>query len=275
MKSYERANLWMARIIIWIAVILSILPLYFVVNASFQKGGAFFSESLLPTSFSLSNYVDLFTKTKFLIWMKNSLFLATTVGILQTLLTAVSAYAFSRLRFFGRKYGLMALLILQMFPNYMALSAIFAMLAKLNLMDNLWALVLVFLAGNAFNIWLMKGFIDGLPRELDEAAYVDGANSWQIFYKVILPLCLPMLAVVFLFSFIGVFSEFALSSALIKSPENLTLAVGLQQFIKNQFAANWSMFAAAAVMASVPVVIIFSLLQKWIAAGLVSGSVKG
>lgn len=275
MKSYDRINLWVSRAIIWFAIFLSMLPLYFVVVASVSEGEAFFSESMLPTSFTLANYAELFAETKFPIWLKNSLLLAFSVATLQTLTTALAAYGFSRLRFFGRKYGLMALLILQMFPNFMAISAIFAMLAKLGGMDNLWVLVLVLAGGNAFNIWLMKGYFDSLPKELDEAARVDGANTWQIFWKVIMPLSLPMLAVVFLFSFIGVFSEYALSSALIKSPENLTLAVGLQQFIKNKFAANWTLFAAAAVVASVPVVIVFSLLQKWIASGLVSGSVKG
>ncbi|MGZ4031122.1 MAG: sugar ABC transporter permease [Tumebacillaceae bacterium] len=275
MKSYERANLWISRVIIWVLVLISILPLYFVVVASFQSGDAFFSESLLPTSFTLDNYKHVLFNTDFPIWMKNSLFLSLIVAVLQTFLTTLAAYAFSRMRFFGRKYGLMALLILQMFPNFMAVAAIFGALAKLDMMDNIWALVLVLSGGNAFNIWLMKGYLDSLPKELDEAATVDGANTMQIFFRVILPLCLPMLAVVFLFTFIGTASEFVLSSALLRSPENLTLAVGLQQFIKNEFSANWTQFSAAAVMASVPVVVIFMFLQKWIASGLVSGSVKG
>ncbi|MGZ6507353.1 MAG: sugar ABC transporter permease [Tumebacillaceae bacterium] len=275
MKSYERANLWISRVIIWVLVLISILPLYFVVVASFQSGDAFFSESLLPTSFTLDNYKHVLFNTDFPIWMKNSLFLSLIVAVLQTFLTTLAAYAFSRMRLFGRKYGLMALLILQMFPNFMAVAAIFGALAKLDMMDNIWALVLVLSGGNAFNIWLMKGYLDSLPKELDEAATVDGANTMQIFFRVILPLCLPMLAVVFLFTFIGTASEFVLSSALLRSPENLTLAVGLQQFIKNEFSANWTQFSAAAVMASVPVVVIFMFLQKWIASGLVSGSVKG
>lgn len=274
-KLYESVNLWVSRILIWFAIFVSMIPLYFVLIASFQNGEAFFSETLLPTSFTFDNYINLIKTTDFPTWLKNSLFLSFGVAILQTFLTTLAAYAFSRLRFFGRKYGLMSLLILQMFPNFMAVAAIFGALAKLDMMDNLWVLILVMAGGNAFNIWLMKGYLDSLPKDIDEAATVDGANSWDIFRRIILPLSVPMLAVVFLFSFIGVFSEFVLSSALLKSPENLTLAVGLSQFIKNQFAANWTMFAAAAVLASVPVVIIFMTLQKWIASGLVSGSVKG
>jgi len=275
MRSYERFNLWMSRLLIWFFILAAMLPLFWVVTASLQEGEAFFSEDLIPTSFTWANYDKVLNETDFPTWLKNSLILSTGVATIQTLLSVISAYAFSRMRFFGRKYGLMSLLLLQMFPNFMALSAIFGMLAKLDLMDNLWALILVFSGGSAFNIWLMKGYLDALPRDIDEAATVDGANSWQIFTKIILPLCLPMLAVVFLFSFIGVYAEYILSSALLKSPENLTLAVGLQQFIKNQFSANWTAFSAAAVLASVPVVVVFSLLQKWIASGLVAGSVKG
>lgn len=275
MKTYERVNLWVSRMIIWVAIILSMIPLYFVVIASLQSGEAFFSETLLPTSFTLENYKNLLTLTDFPIWMKNSLLLSFGVALLQTLLTTFAAYAFSRMRFIGRKYGLMSLLILQMFPNFMTIPAIFGALARLDMMDNLFVLILVMAGGNAFNIWLMKGYLDSLPKDIDEAATVDGANTWQVFWRIIMPLSGPMLAVVFLFSFIGVFSEFALSSALLKSPDNLTLSVGLQMFIKNNFAANWTEFSAAAVLASVPVVIIFTALQKWIASGLVSGSVKG
>lgn len=275
MRAYDRFNLWGSRVLIWIAIIICMLPLYWVVVASFQSGEAFFSESLLPTSFTLDNYTKVLNETDFKSWMTNSLILSTGVALFQTLMTVFAAYAFSRMRFFGRKYGLMTLLILQMFPNFMAISAIFGLVAKLDLMDSIWALMLVMIGGNAFNIWLMKGYLDALPKDIDEAATVDGASHWQIFWRIIMPLSVPMLAVIFLFSFIGVYAEFVLSSVLLKSPENLTLAVGLQMFIKNQFSANWTAFSAAAVMVCVPIVVIFMLLQRWIASGLMAGSVKG
>jgi arabinogalactan oligomer/maltooligosaccharide transport system permease protein len=275
MRAYDRFNLWVSRVIIWFLIVIMMLPLYWVITASLQTGEAFFSEKLVPTEITFENYAKVLNETDFPTWLKNSLLLSFGVASLQVIVTAISAYAFSRMRFYGRKYGLMTLLILQMFPNFMAMSAIFGMLAKLDLMDNLWALMLVMAGGSAFNIWLMKGYLDALPRDIDEAATVDGANHWQIFWRIILPLSLPMLAVIFLFSFIGVYAEYILSSLLLKSPENLTLAVGLQQFIKNQFAANWTAFAAAAVLACVPIVVIFMLLQRYIASGLVAGSVKG
>jgi arabinogalactan oligomer/maltooligosaccharide transport system permease protein len=145
----------------------------------------------------------------------------------------------------------------------------------LNLIDQFWALIILLAGGSAYNIWLLKGFIDSLPRELDEAAMVDGASHWQVFKKIIIPLSTPMLAVIFLFSFIGVYSEFIMTSALMKDGGNQTIATGLRSFINNQFSAHWTQFSAAAVMASIPVAVIFMILQKFIAKGLTSGAVKG
>jgi carbohydrate ABC transporter membrane protein 2, CUT1 family (TC 3.A.1.1.-) len=213
--------------------------------------------------------------TDFLIWIKNSMILCTGVSIIQLFMTTTSAYAFSRMRFKGRKYGLMTLLILQMFPTIMAIPAIYGILVRINMLDSIYALMLVLAGGNAFNIWLLKGYIDSIPRELDEAAKVDGATHWQIFTRIILPLIVPMLVVIFLFSFIGVYSEFAITSAVIHDPGSYTVALGLQRFILNQFAAHWTLFAAAAVMASLPITIVFMLLQRYLQAGLAAGAVKG
>lgn len=142
-------------------------------------------------------------------------------------------------------------------------------------MDNFLVLILILAGGSAYNIWLMKSYIDGLPRELDEAAFVDGAGHWTVFTKIILPLALPMLVVIFLFSFIGTYSEFMISSIVLQSPENYTLALGLQTFINNQFSAHWTLFSAASVLSSLPIMIIFMLLQKYIQSGLAAGAVKG
>ncbi|WP_026486030.1 sugar ABC transporter permease [Caldanaerobius polysaccharolyticus] len=275
MRPNERAALWISRVIIWAFIIIILFPIAWVVGASLASGDAFFSGTVFPNKISFQNYVDLFKKTQFLIWIKNSLILCFGVAIIQIILTSTASYAFSRMKFVGRKNGLMALLILQMFPTFMSLPAIYGILAKLNLLDNLYAFILVLAGGSAFNIWLLKGYIDGLPKELDEAALVDGASYWQIFIRIILPLASPMLVVIFLFSFIGVYSEFILSSVVLKSPENYTVALGLQRFITNQFAAHWTLFAAASVVASLPLVIIFMALQKYLQSGLAAGAVKG
>lgn len=275
LKSFERRELWFGRIFIWVMMALVLFPIMYVVNSSLSSGDTFFSGKLIPTSITLDNYVEVLENTDFLLWMKNSLIVCITVATIQVFMSLTAAYAFSRMRFKGRKNGLMSLLILQMFPTMMAIPAILGVAYKLDLMDQLWALIILLAGGSAYNIWLLKGFIDGIPKELDEAAMVDGATHWQIFCKVIIPLTKPMLAVMFLFSFMGVYSEFVLTSALIKDSSNFTLAVGLRSFIQNDFAARWTQFSAASVMASFPIVILFMLLQKHVSKGLVAGAVKG
>ena len=146
---------------------------------------------------------------------------------------------------------------------------------KFGLVDNSFALILVLAGGSAYNIWLLKSYIDGLPVELDEAAMVDGANEFQVFYKIIIPLAMPQLAVIFLFSFIATYSEYVITSIFLQTPGKMTLALGLQSFISDQFAAHWTLFAAAAVISSLPIMIIFMCLQRFIQNGLVAGGVKG
>ncbi|HHY34204.1 MAG TPA: sugar ABC transporter permease [Firmicutes bacterium] len=275
LRTFEVVGLWLTRVILWVAVLASLFPTAWVVTASFQKGDAFFSNTLIPKQFTVENYAKVIRETDFLRWVKNSLILCTGSALIQVFLTATAAYGFSRFRFRGRKYGLMTLLLLQMFPASMALVAIYTMLARLNLLDNLYAFMFVMAGGSAFNIWITKGYMDSLPKELDEAAMVDGATHWQVFRYVILPLARPMLIVVFLWSFMGTYSEFMLSSAVLKNPHNYTIALGLQRFILNQFAARWTLFSAASLMASLPVVIIWMFLQKYVVSGLTRGAVKG
>ena len=268
-------ELWLTRLVLCLCILITLFPIFSIVAASLTAGDTFFSTTLLPSKWSFSNYTTVIFKTDFLIWVKNSMILCTSVSVIQLGVTITGSYAFARMKFKGRKNGLMGLLILQMFPSSMALPAILGIAYKLNWIDQFWALILLMCGGSAFSIWLLKGFIDSLPKELDEAAMVDGASYWQTFYKIILPLAKPMLAVIFLFSFIGIYSEYLLTTALMKDAGNQTIATGLRTFINNQFSAHWTQYSAAAVMASIPVVIIFMLLQKFIAAGLTAGAVKG
>ena len=146
---------------------------------------------------------------------------------------------------------------------------------EFGLVDSNAALIFVLAGGSAYNIWLLKSYIDGLPKELDEAAMVDGATHFQVFRKIILPLAAPQLAVIFLFSFIATYSEYVITSIFLQTPGKMTLALGLQTFISDQFAAHWTTFSAAAVLSSIPIMIVFMCLQKYIQSGLVSGGVKG
>jgi len=268
-------TLWFSRIFIWFVIVLVLFPAVWILMSSFSVGDSFFLSSLFPKKISFEHYKELFSETDFVIWVINSLKLCFIVAIIQLTLTTLSAYAFSRMRFTGRKYGLMTLLVLQVFPNSMAVAGYYVLLYKFELVDNSLALILVLAGGSAFNIWLLKSYIDSIPRELDEAAAIDGAGDFQIFYRIILPLAMPQIVVIFLFSFIATYSEYVITSIFLQTPEKATLALGLQTFITNQFAAHWTLFSTAAVLSSLPILIIFMLLQKYIQTGLIAGGVKG
>lgn len=274
-KSSDRRNAWISRVVIWAMCIIVLIPLFAILAASMAKGTAFMQTSIIPKTFTLENYVKVLTKTKFLIWVKNSLVLCISCALIQLMLTVPAAFAFSKLKFKGRKYGLMSLLILQMFPTTMALPAILGVAYKFNLMDHLWGLIILLAGGSAYNIWLMKGYMDGIPKELTESAYIDGATTFQAFNKIIIPLIKNMIIVIFIFSFVGIYNEFFFTSALIKDANSQTVATGMRTFILNQFSTNWTQFSAAAIMASVPVVLITVICQKFFAQGLTAGSVKG
>ncbi|MBP1890398.1 arabinogalactan oligomer/maltooligosaccharide transport system permease protein [Clostridium moniliforme] len=275
LRPAEVRGLWISRIFLLLMIFIVLFPLISIVGASMAKGEAFTQTTLLPEAFSLDNYKKVLTQTDFLVWLKNSLIVCTLISIIQLIFTIPTAFAFSKLRFTGRKKGLMFLLLLQMFPAAMTLPAILAIAYRINAMDHILTLVVIQCGASAYNIWLMKGFIDGIPKELVEAAKVDGASTFETFRKVILPLTRNMVLVIFLFTFIGAYSEFVFSAALMKDPMSQTIPIGLQQFITNQFSANWTQYSAAAIMASVPIVVLATLGQKYMAKGLVAGSVKG
>lgn len=271
----DARRLWISRVVIWIVIVLVMFPVLWIVMSSFSAGDSFFLSSLFPEHLSTEHYTALFRETDFLLWVGNSLKFCFIVAAIQLIMTSLAAYAFSRLRFTGRKYGLMSLLVLQVFPNSMAVAGYYILIYQFGLVDSSLALIFVLAGGSAFNIWLLKSYIDGLPVELDEAAMIDGANSFQVFYKIIIPLATPQLAVIFLFSFIATYSEYVITSIFLQTPGKMTLALGLQTFISDQFAAHWTMFSAAAVVSSLPIMIIFMCLQKFIQSGLVAGGVKG
>ncbi len=275
LSTSESRILWISRIIIWITIVVIMFPALWIVMSSFSAGDSFFLSSLFPKKLSLEHYVELFKETDFVLWVWNSLKMCLLVAVIQLILTSLAAYAFSRLRFTGRKYGLMTLLILQVFPNSMAVSGYYILVYKFGLADSSLALIFVLAGGSAFNIWLLKSYMDGIPVELDEAAMVDGAGNFTVFYKIILPLALPQLVVIFLFSFIATYSEYVISSVFLQNPNKMTLALGLQSFITNQFAAHWTLFSAAAVLYSIPIMVVFMALQKYIQNGLSVGGVKG
>ncbi len=264
-----------------VAVVYAAFPLVYVVSASLSEGGTLTGSNALFSEVSTENYSAL-GDTVFWTWMGNTLFIAITTAIGTVLMGASAAYAFSRFRFSGRRAGLTSLLVIQMFPQMLAFVAIFLLLLGLgNVVPTLGvnskiALICVYLGGAlGVNTFLMYGFFNTVPRELDEAAKIDGATHTQIYWTIILRLVSPILAVVGLLSFISTFGEFIIARVILQSESNWTLAVGLYGWVSALLEANWGLFAAGAVIAAVPVLVLFLFLQKYIVGGLTAGAVKG
>jgi arabinogalactan oligomer/maltooligosaccharide transport system permease protein len=262
----------------------AVFPLYLVFLSAFNESGSLQVSSFLPREISFANFDVLFNDERipYLTWMKNSLMISSFVAVVSVVIGAASAFAFSRLRFKGKKFGIQLLLLIQMFPAILALSAVYVIMERVYKfapglgIGTQAGLILIYLGGAmGVNIWLLKGFVDSIPVELDEAAKIDGASAMQTYWQIFVPLAAPVLAVVSLLSFIGTFNEFILARLFLIEVESRTVAVGLQQFIGGQYSENWGPFAAGSIIASIPIVIIFLSLQKYIISGLTAGSVKG
>ena len=283
MNKWLRENLWRHSIAIFMCIF-ALFPLYLVVLSSLKTGGSLQLSSFLPREVSLENFRVLFNDPRipYLTWVKNSLVVASTVAISSVFIGAASAFAFSRLRFKGKKFGIQMLLLVQMFPAVLALSAVYVIMERVFSfapgigLGSQAGLILVYLGGSmGVNIWLLKGFVDSIPVELDEAAKIDGASPAQTYWLIFIPLATPVLAVVCLLSFIGTFNEFIMARLFLIEMDTRTVAVGLQQFVGGQYSTNWGPFAAGSIIASIPIIIIFLSLQRFIVNGLTAGSVKG
>lgn len=275
--------LWHGVLLVFLALCLS--PAFFVVVAALRRGGSLVSTELLPSlsELTLDNFRGLLQGTDFLLWMRNTLIVAGLSTVTAVLVTTLAGYAFSRFRFRGRQKGLLFMILLQMFPAAMSMVAIFQILQTVGPwtggligLNSLFGLSLVYIGGGIpFNSWIIKGYVDGLPRELEESAYLDGATPWQTFTQIILPLMGPVLATVAVFNFIGPYSDFIFPSVLLSLEEQYTLALGMQGFIAGNFSANWGLFAASAVLGSIPILVLFLSLQRFLVQGLTQGAVKG
>jgi len=264
-----------------VVVVYAAFPLVYVVSASLGSSGTLTGSTQLFRTITTANYHAL-DATRFWHWAGNSLVIAVVTAFGSVLMGAAAAYAFSRFRFTGRRGGLTTLLIIQMFPQMLAFVAIFLLLLALGEvvpvlgLNSRLALVAVYLGGAlGSNTLLMYGFFNSIPRELDEAAKIDGASHSQVYWTIILRLVTPILAVVGLLSFISTFGEFILARVILTSESNWTLAVGMYAWVSDQLNANWGLFAAGAVLAALPVLVLFLFLQRYIVGGLTAGSVKG
>ena len=196
--------------------------------------------------------------------------------VLSLVSVSFTAYAFSRFRFAGRKNGLVLFLLLQMIPQFSALIAIFVLAQMLGMINSHWLLILIYVGGQIpMNTYLMKGYLDSIPLDLDESAKLDGASNTRIFLQILMPLARPMLAVVAMNGFTGPLGDFALSSVLLRNPEYYTLPIGLYKLVTDKMGASYTTFAAGAILISIPIAIVFIILQKHFVSGLTAGGTKG
>lgn len=253
-----------------------IYPLVWVLGASFSPTGGLASASAIPAHATSQNYLDLFVGTDYPRWYLNSFIVASTNSLASVILAALSAYAFSRLRFRGRKAGLALMLVLQTFPAFLTAIAIYILFLNFGLLDSLAGLVIASVAVQLpYNVWLLKGYMDNISISYDEAALTDGASRTQIFTKIILPLSSPMLIFVALTQFAVPWMDFILPRLLITSPQNRTVAIGLYDLIVDPTRNDFTVFAAGAVLVALPITILYIVLQRYLISGLTAGGEKG
>ncbi len=263
-----RSNAWWRHLAAVAMCVFALFPLVYALSASLSASGSLVGSNQLFATVTDANYRQLFSdpQNPFPRWFLNSMMVSTITAIGTVLMGAAAAYAFSRFRFRGRRQGLMALLIIQMFPQ------VYPVLG----LNSRFGLIAVYLGGAlGANTFLMFGFFNTIPRDLDEPATLDGASHAQIYWRMILPLVTPIIVVVGMLSFIASFSDFLLAQIVLQDPRQYTLAVGLYQFVSVEFGADWGVFTAGAVLSALPVVLLFLFLQRYIVAGLTGGAVKG
>lgn len=276
-KQQRAIRLTLSYLVIGIVTILIIYPLIWTVGASLNPGNSLMSSSMIPENVSLEHYEDLFNgTTDYVAWYWNSIKISVATMVLTLIFVSFTAYSFSRFRFVGRKNGLMLFLLLQMIPQFSALIAIFVLAQMLGMVNSHLALILIYVGGMIpMNTYLMKGYLDNIPRDLDESARMDGAGHFRIFIEIIMPLAKPIIAVIALFSFTGPLGDFILSTTILRTPDMYTLPIGLYNLVAQKMGASYTTYAAGAVLIAVPVALLYLWLQKFFVSGLTAGGSKG
>ena len=269
----------LAYILLIAVCVIIIYPLLWTIGASFNPGNSLVSTSIIPKNPTNEHYVKLFAGEGNLFykqWYLKSLKISVFTMLLSLISVSFTAYAFSRFRFKGRKNGLTLFMLLQMIPQFSALTAIFVLGQMLGLINSHWLLILIYVGGQIpMNSYLLKGYMDTIPMDLDESARIDGASRTRIFWQIIIPLSRPMLAVVAMNGFTGPLGDFALSSVILRNPESYTLPIGLYKLVSDKMGASYTTFAAGAILISIPIVIVFLSLQKHFVSSLTAGGTKG
>lgn len=268
-------NTSLVYICLSLVTIFVLYPVVYIVSAAFSPGASISSVSIVPFGggFTFDHFKYLFFQTDYLKWFKNTLIISAATSILTCLVATLGAYVFSRFKFVFKKSLLMAMLILQIFPSFVGMIAIYVILYRIGGLDTLWGLVLVYLAGNIpYNTWLVKSYIDTIPKSLDEAARIDGASHFRVYSTIILPVAKPIIIFLSITSFIGPWMDYIFPKMVLRSPERQTLALGLFSFVtdkKNEF----TNFASGALLVAIPFIIFFLFTQKMLIESL-GGAVK-
>jgi len=288
----EKKRVWFAHLFLWVFCAAILFPLLMVIAISFREGN-FASGSLIPSDptlehwklalgIAVENADGSITNPPFpvLLWLWNSIKVAAITSVFVLALSTTCAYAFARMKFAGKKVLLEGMLIFQMFPAVLALVALYALFDKVGQyipflgLNTHGGLIFAYLGGIALHVWTIKGYFETIDKSLEEAASLDGATPWQTFRMILLPLSVPILAVVFILSFVAAITEVPVASILLVDVDKYTLAVGMQQYLYPQNYL-WGDFAAAAVLSALPITIVFLLAQKWLVGGLTAGGNKG
>ncbi|ALS74895.1 sugar ABC transporter permease [Planococcus rifietoensis] len=272
-------RLLVSHCILIVMAVIIIYPLLWTVGASFNPGNSLISTTMIPQNPTLDHYRELFAGSEslqYVQWYLNSLKISLFTMLGSVICVSFTAYAFSRFRFKGRQNALTLFLLLQMIPQFSALIALFVLAQILGMMNSHWLLILLYIGGLIpLNTYLMKGYMDSIPMDLDESAKIDGASNTRIFLQIIMPLSKPMIAVVAMTGFTGPLGDFILASTILRSPEYYTLPIGLYNLVNDVMGASFTTFAAGAILISIPIAIIFLLLQKNFVSGLTAGGTKG
>ncbi|MFD0048823.1 sugar ABC transporter permease [Actinomycetes bacterium NPDC127524] len=278
MKRSRIIRLTLSYLVIIIMSGIVIYPLLWVIGSSLNPGASLSGSSMFPKHPTFDHYKYLFNsgKSHYLVWYFNSIKISIFTMIFTVIAVSLTAYAFSRYRFVGRKNGLVAFLILQMIPNFAALIAIYVLATRTHLINTHVGLILIYVGGQIpMNTWLMKGYLDTIPKELDESARMDGAGHLRIFFQIIMPLAKPIVAVVALFAFIAPFGDFILARIMLQDDEKYTMGVGLYEMVSKQFGNEFTTFAAGSVLIALPIAALFLMFQRYFVSGLTAGGTKG